>query len=346
MEGPPVKQPTDSPTRLERAGDVAARVGSLQPSDPTVRRGLHASIAIIVVLGVALAIVAAVGDFPDVDWRFHPWALLLSVIGLAVFLIGSAEIWRRVLHALGPELRPIRGQAVWFASSLGRYVPTALLLPMLRVAMASRDEAPKRITLASIVYELALFFTANLIVGAYFVITLPDLSGTWQRYLVLAVPALALAALHPRIFHTLADRALVRLGREPLPLSLSMRRVLEFAGLYAITLIPAGLGIYCLAQSVYPVGADDLPTVAGSFAVANALSLIAFVLPGGLGAREAGMTLALAPVMPAAPALAVAVLSRILQLMLEVAFALLMPLLARSAGETTPEDAENAAQPG
>ena len=37
-----------TPTRLERAGDVAARAGSLQPWDPRVRRGLHAGIAIVV----------------------------------------------------------------------------------------------------------------------------------------------------------------------------------------------------------------------------------------------------------------------------------------------------------
>jgi uncharacterized membrane protein YbhN (UPF0104 family) len=288
-----------------------------------------------VVLSVGLAAVAAVGDFPDVDWRFRPWALILSVLGLGLFLVAAPEIWRRLLRALGPELRPARAQAIWFASVLGRYVPTAALLPVLRVAMSEREGSPMRITLASVVYEQVLFLTANLIVAAYFVVTLPDLSGDWERFAVLVLPLLALVALQPRIFHPLADSLLVRFGREPLPLSLPGRRVFEFVGLYALTLAPAGLAIYCLAQSVYPVGADDLPVVIGSFAVANTLSVLAFILPGGLGAREAGMTLALAPVMPAAPALAVAVLSRILQLALEVAGALITPLLARRGSDQT-----------
>jgi glycosyltransferase 2 family protein len=329
MARPGVKEPTGTPTRLERAGDLAARAGSLSPSDPGLRRGLHAAIGIIVVLSVGLAAVAAVGDFPSVDWRFRPAALLLAVILITLYLLVSSEIWRRLLHALGPKLSPLRAESIWFASGLGRYVPTALLLPMLRMAMAERYGVPKRVTFATIVYEIALFFAGSLVVSAYFVITLPSLQGEWQRFLVLAIPVIAVVALQPRIFHTIADKVLLRLGRQPLPLSLPGPRVLEFLFLYAADTLIAGFGLYFLTQSVYPAGTGDLPTIVGSYAVANTFSILGFILPGGLGAREAGMTVALSPVMPTAPALAVAVLSRVLQLGLEVTLALITPLLAR-----------------
>jgi glycosyltransferase 2 family protein len=127
-----------------------------------------------------------------------------------------------------------------------------------------------------------------------------------------------------------ANYALVRLGRARLPVSLAPRRIWEFVGLYVLSMLVAGLSLYALAQSFYPVGVDDLPTVIGAFAVATTFSFLAFLLPGGLVAREAAMTLALSPIMPAAPALAIAVLSRIVQLGLEVVFALAMPLLARA----------------
>ena len=66
------------------------------------------------------------------------------------------------------------------------------------------------------------------------------------------------------------------------------------------------------------MGIGDLAVVVGAFSVGTALSLIGLALPGGLLAREAGIALALSPVMPAAPAIAIAVLSRIVQLVLEV----------------------------
>jgi glycosyltransferase 2 family protein len=317
------------PGKLERAGDIAARVSSLQPADPNLRRGLHAGIGIVVVLSVGLAVVAALGDFPDVDWRFRPLALLLALLAFVVYLIGSGEIWRRLMSALGGSLPPFRGQRIWFTSGLGRYVPTALLLPMLRMAMAEREGVPKRVTAAGVVYELALFFTASVIIGAYFVISLPDLEGIRERYVVLILPAIAVVAMQPRIFHTLADVVLKRMGRDPLPISLPGLRVLEFIALYAAACLAAGAGIYCLAQAVYPIGTDDIPTVVSSYAVANTVSILAFIIPGGLGAREASMAVALSPVMPTAPAVAIAVLSRILQVALEVLFASGALLLAR-----------------
>jgi hypothetical protein len=332
-----------APTRLERAGEIAAAVGSLRPAEPNLRRALHASIAIVIGLTIGLAIFTTLGKLPEVDWRFRPWAVILGMLGLSAFLLANAEIWRHLLAALGPELEARPSRAIWFTSALGRYVPASVLLPMLRVALSEREGVPKRICLASVVYDVALFFAAALILSSYFVLELPELADQPGRYLVLALPIVAVVALQPRFFHTFADRALERLGRAQLPLSLPSVRVAEFIALYALTFVFAGLGVYALAQLVYPVGISELFTVAGAFAVGTALSIIAFVLPGGLVAREAGIALALAPVMPAGPALALAVLVRIVQMGLELLFAAVTPPLARRASDS---DAARAAARG
>jgi glycosyltransferase 2 family protein len=316
-------------TRLERLGHAAARVGSLRPADPRVRRGVHAAVATVVAAGAVLAVVAAIGDFPDVSWRFRPLALGLGVVGFAISLVAAAELWRRILAALGWSLSARSGAAIWFVSGLGRYVPTSLLLPVLRAAMAEREGVPGRITLVSMAYEAGLSSTAVLAIGAYFVVDLPDLSGSPGRFLVLALPVAAFVLMQPRFFHTLADTFLTRLGREPLPASLSAAEVLRMTILYAALYVFAGLSLYALAQSIHPVGLDDLVIVVGAFSVGSALSLIAFALPGGLIAREAGIALALSPVMPAAPAIAIAVLARIVQLAIELVGATVAPLLAR-----------------
>ena len=339
MAPPAANQGSAPHTRLQRAGDLAARLGSLQPSDPNFRRGLHAGIAIVLILGLGLAVFGAVGKWPDVDWTFRPAWLAVGVIGMTIFLIANGEIWRRLLHALGPELAPRPAMAIWFTSNLGRYVPAAALLPLLRVAMAEREGVPKRICLASVVYEVALFFVASLLLGAYFVIDLPALQGHWQRFLVMVLPLVGLIALHPRVFHTFADAALERLGRARLPLSLPAGRVLEFVAMFAATFVIAGLAVYALAKLVYPVTGDDLVTFIGAFAVGTALSVLAFFLPGGVVARELGLALALAPVMPTAPAIAIAVLVRIAQISLELALVGLTQLLVRagtSESETAP----------
>jgi hypothetical protein len=293
------------------------------------RRALYACVVLAIGLSLGLAVVAALGDFPDVELRVRAAPLALSIVGMAVAMVCAAEVWRRVLRALGAEVPPLRGQAIWFMSNLGRYVPTSMLLPVLRVGLAAREGVPKRVCLASGVYEAALFLAANLFVGVYLLMELPGVEDKAIRFLFIPLPFLALAALHPRIFHPLADRLLARFGRDPLPVSLSAGRVVEFTALYVLVTALAGVSTYGLATTVYPVGADDLPVIAGAFAVGTVLSILAFLAPAGLVAREAGVALTVAQVMPAAPAVAFAVLSRILQLGVEIVLALVMPVVAR-----------------
>jgi glycosyltransferase 2 family protein len=318
--------------RLARAGDFASRVASLEPRDPIMRRGLHIAIGLIVLLGVGLAVWGSLSELPDVDWRWEPVSLALGVLGVATFLLVNAELWRRLLHALGPELAPLPSNAIWFASGLGRFVPTSLLMPMIRMAMAEREGVSKRITLVSVVYEIALALCGGLVVGAYFIVDLPDLQGDPARFLAIGLPIVGLIVLQPGIFHRVTARALQRLGRAEIPRALSSRRVLEFLTLYALVYILAGFSTFALGQSVYPMGSDDIVTVLGAFAVGTTIGIIAFVVPGGLVAREAGLAVALSPIMPTAPAVTIAVLTRVVQIAMEVLFATLTQIEVRRRG--------------
>jgi glycosyltransferase 2 family protein len=299
-------------------GDVAARVGSLDPGDPLLRRGLHVGLAIALVLGVGLAVIGSAHELPDVEWRWRPFSLVLGVLGMGAFMVCSAELWRGLLHALGPRIDRIAGIRIWFVSGLGRFVPTSLLLPVIRVAAAEREGAPKRVTLASIVYEFALALNAALIVGAYSLITLPDLEDYPVRYLALAAPLIGLAFVQPAVFSRIVNWGLTRIGREPLDVVMDGWHAAQYLLLYILVYVLAGLSVYAIAQSVYPLDAGDIPTVTGAYALGTFIGVVAFALPGGLVAREAGVAIGLLPIMPKAPAIAIAVLARIVQISIEV----------------------------
>ena len=318
--------------RLERAGDFASRVASLDPGDPIMRRGVHIAVGLVVLLGIGLAIWGSLSEFPEVDWRFQPVSLSLGVIGIVVFLLINAELWRRLLAALGAQLPPLPATTIWFVSGLGRFVPTSLLTPVIRTAMGEREGVAKRVTLVSVAYEIALSLCAALVVSAYFIVDLPDLQGHPARFLAIGLPILGLIALQPRIFHRLTSKTLERLGRSGVPPALSSRRILEFLALYALVYVLAGLSTYALGQSIYPMGSDDIVTVLGAFAVGTTIGIIAFVVPAGLVAREAGLAVALTPIMPTAPAVAIAVLSRVVQIAVEVGMATLTQIEVRRRG--------------
>jgi glycosyltransferase 2 family protein len=316
---------------LHRVGSAGANVATLQPS----HRGLRIAVAIgvpaIILVSLAVAIATQWSKLPSFHWRFQPGWFVLSLAAFAVFQLAQAQLWVAMMHALGAPLDGSRGRAIWCMTLLGRYVPTSVMMPISRMALAQREGVPGRVSLASFVYEMGLTFTAAVVVGVYFFLELPALQDEPLRFAALAIPLIAIVALDPRVFHRLADYGLQRLGRQPLPLSLSRGRVLGFLFLYALTMVIAGIGTYSLAHAVHAVDDAQIATCVAAFSVGYAASLIAFILPGGLGAREAALAGALAPVLPFTVAGAVAVAVRLEQMVVEVAFAFITPMLAKRA---------------
>jgi uncharacterized membrane protein YbhN (UPF0104 family) len=200
------------------------------------------------------------------------------------------------------------------------------------------------VTAASVAYELALTVLASLTLSVYLLFRLPQFDNA-LKYVGAALPVLGLIALHPRIFHTFADYALKRMGRAPLPLSLTFGRVLELFVLYVGSFVVAGVAVLAMAQTLHPLSAGDSAIAIASYGLGYVAGVVAFVIPGSLGAREAGVALGLSIVLPTAVAVAKAIAVRLLQMGVEVLYAVVAPLIARrpkSAGGGTPAAARAA----
>jgi hypothetical protein len=198
-----------------------------------------------------------------------------------------------------------------------------------RVVMAERQGVSKRTCLASIVYELGLAVTTAVMVGTYFVITLPQLDDRQARYAILVIVPLALIALHPRVFHPLADFALRKLGRPPLPATLPMSRVLELALVYLVGWVAIGSAVVGFAAALHPLDAQDVAYAAAAYPVAFCFAVATFVVPGGLGTRDVALAISLAAVLPGAVATAIAVGFRIFQTVVELLYVAVVTGLGR-----------------
>jgi glycosyltransferase 2 family protein len=189
-----------------------------------------------------------------------------------------------------------------------------------RVVMAERHGVAKRVTLASMVYELGLGLGTAVMVGAYFVIELPDLQDQPARYAVLVLIPLVLAVLHPKVFEPLTDWALRKLGREPLPRTLDFRQVLGYALAFLVAWAFVGLGLCAFAAALHPIDLDDVPYIAAAYPVAFCVAVITFIAPSGLGTRDAALAIGMGAVLPGAVATAIAVAFRIFQTAIELAY--------------------------
>jgi hypothetical protein len=274
----------------------------------------------VVALSIAAGVARAVGRLPSGDWHVRPAWIVASFAALALFQLIHADVWRRMLGALGSPLPLGPAVGVWSASLLGRYVPASALMPVIRVGLGRDCGVPGRVVGVTIVYELLLTFASSILLGAYGLASLPQLAGHSYRYAFLLAPVAVLAVLHPRVLERVLALAARRLGRPGLEAVLPLRTLAACILQYAAGFVVAGLGVACFAAGLQPIHASDVAVLAMAYPVGFAFSLLAFVAPGGLGARELALAAVAATVVPAALAAAAAVGTRLLQIGVELAY--------------------------
>jgi hypothetical protein len=164
--------------------------------------------------------------------------------------------------------------------------------------LSERAGVPRRITIASIVYEQAISATSAIAVAAYFIISHPDLQGQPLRWAVLLLIPAAIALLHPRVFGPLANRAMRAFGREPLPAVISLRGVIALLVFYSLNWGVVAVGIYCVARSVSTIPLGDILIVGSAQAVGYFAALVTLVTPAGLGVRDAAFAWAVKVAVP------------------------------------------------
>jgi hypothetical protein len=144
---------------------------------------------------------------------------------------------------------------------------------------------------------------------------------------VVVLVAAALAAVFRRQLLALARRRLP--GFDPADLTPSAGTVALLTVGYAAYWVVTGVAFAALVASLYPLAASDVPVVVAAYAAAYAVGFLALLTPAGLGVREGVLVVALAPVLPAGPALVVALISRLWMMLVELAGAAAAHLIAR-----------------
>jgi hypothetical protein len=288
----------DDQPLLHRIGAAGARFGARPPRSKRVRLAIQLGIAIVIFGFLVLTVVNQWSEIKDKGVHFHVVWLIPALAALPFFYVTSALGWDLILRFLGYPIGVGRAQVAWGQPLLARYVPGSVLYVLGRVLLSERAGVPRRLTLASIVYEQAISATSGVAFAAYFIISHPDLQGQPLRWAVLLVIPAAIAILHPRVFGPLADRALRAFGREPLPAVIPLRGVLALIVFYALVWGVVSVGIYCVARSVTDIPVSEMLTVGSAQAVGYVAALITLVAPAGLGIRDAAFAWAVKGAVP------------------------------------------------
>jgi glycosyltransferase 2 family protein len=293
-----------------------------------------AVVAVLVACFLGLSVVSQVGDIQDFEWHFSPGWLAASIVFLLLFQLMHAGLWTGLVRATGGDLPLVAGVRIFSISLLTRYVPTQILMAVTRLSMLASRGVPRSIAAASLAYEFPLAVGASFALSVAFLIDLPELKHHDWRWLVLLAPVALLSLLHPRVVDAIESRLSTRLKVESEHLTLPLRRLVPFVVGYLASFVVAGLGVYAFARSVYPAAHLDL-RVLTSYAIGYSAAVLAFFIPGGLGARDGATATALAAVMPNQVAIATAVGIRLLQTLIELGYAATAELAHRHRRRVT-----------
>ena len=275
------------------------RFGTRPPRSKRVRLAIQLGLALVIFGFLVLTVVDQWSEIKDKGVHFHVLWLIPAFVVLPLFYALSALGWDLILRFLGYRIGVGRAQVAWGQPLLARYVPGSVLYVLGRVLLSERAGVPRRITIASIVYEQAISATSAVGVAAYFIISHPDLQGQPLRWAVLLLVPAAIVVLHPRVFGPLANRVLRAFGREPLPAVISLRGVIGAARL----LLASTGGSSRSASTASPARSprsrfSEMLIVGSAQAVGYVAALVTLVAPAGLGVRDAAFAWAVKAAVP------------------------------------------------
>src|SRR6266536_1314431 len=241
----------------------------------------------------ALTLVSRWHQVTAVKWSLAPGYFAVACLLLASSYALVAGLWAVALAKVAAT--PVAaGVRIWFLANLARYVPGNVWSFVGAVELARREGAPRRTTLAVMALTQALSVGVALVVVGW--------------------------------------RPLERLARRRFPESgLLLDRVLHRgagAGADAAVLPPLWATAGLAGGYAAYWGLTGLAVAA--YAAAYAVGFLSLLTPAGLGVREGVLVLALGPVLPAGPALVVALVSRLWMMVFELLGATVAYLLVRA----------------
>jgi len=293
--------------------------------------------AALLVLAAGLAVYGLASQWTQVQAalaKLDGWDVAGAAVSAIAGLGGMMLAWRALLADLGSRLPVPAAIRVMFVGQLGKYVPGAVWAVAAQVELARDYAVPRRRSGTASLVAMAVTLVVGLVAAG---VTLPLVSAhaVRQYWWVLAVTPLAAACLYPPVIKFGLDRLLRVLGKAPLEGSVSRGGMIRALGWTTLGWLCYGASAWFLISVFAGKGGGSYALSLGAYALAWAVGFLIIFFPGGIGPREVALIAVLAPVMPSASALVVALVSRVVMTLGDLVWAgagLAIGRASRSAG--------------
>jgi uncharacterized membrane protein YbhN (UPF0104 family) len=292
---------------------------------PTRRRFLRPLLTYLVfalfVAGAGWAIVSRWNELSDALSRLNVAAVIGSIVfGLAAVLAMFGS-WRAAVVDSGVDLGVRDGLQIYGVGQVGKYLPGSVW-PVLTQAQLARRRGASPLRMASgALLSLAISVSVGLVAGC----ALLPFSGPkafsrywWAPFLILPM----VLVLAPPVLNRLVGFAARVLRRGAVESEFTTAGVLRSAAWSLLGNALFGLHVVCLAGPLGATGLRGYLLSTCAYALASSVGVLVIFAPAGAGFREGVLTAVLAPLLAVDSALAVALVSRVVLIVVDVGLAL------------------------
>lgn len=275
----------------------------------------------LLVLVFAAAAYAIFTQWPQVKatvFAMAWWQVLASLALLVPGVLLGMLMWRVILLGIldsdkvADDQREQRSglNKIYLVGQLGKYVPGSVWAFVLQMELGRKHGLGRAQVFVASLISTGVTVGASLIVGALALPTLVEKQPPLQ-WLYILLP-IVLLAMHPRVVTILVNIVLRVFRRQPLAIPIPAKTMVHSfmlgVGMYAFF----GSHLWLLAGHETGLSLINLFFLTGALALGMTTGVVAFLLPAGIGAREAIVGLALASITSVGAATALALLSRLL----------------------------------
>lgn len=287
---------------------------------------------VLVTVAIAVAIFFAVksqwsevkGTITSLSW----WTLAASSLFIFLGMGAAVRAWQHALGALEQPIPAFDAARCYLVGQLGKYLPGSVWAFVLQTELARRAGVSRAAGFVTVIVTVGLSTTSALVVGLFGLPALFEVSTLAAVAVIVLVP-IALVCAYPPVLTRLVNLALRLLRRAPLHKPLTMHKIALALGWCAASWVLYGIQLWLLASSSAGFEFRGLVECIGALALGMCAGVLVFVVPSGIGVREAVIVAALSPFMDPGVALGLALASRLLFTLCEV-FAGLVAALAGS----------------
>ena len=295
-------------------------------------RSLQVVVIVLILYFLATKLITNWQQVVSFDWHLNFVYLILAlflVIG-AFFLFSS--VWRIIILSLDKRVGYVKSFKIAYLANLGRYIPGKIWQMFGMIYLAKKEGITEEEAVTSFGLSQLFAIPSGLLCGLIFVAAYPSVlrqySATPLLKTGIILAAIAIFALSlvvvffPRLMESFLNRLFVLFRRKTIRLRMNKSLAGAIYGGYFLAWTTYGFAFWIFLKGITVQETAVLP-MAGIFVIAYQIGYLFLLAPGGVGPREAMMTIMLAPFFgPGVPA-AIAIASRIWLIIAEAVSAVL-----------------------